>query len=416
VKPFLEIVLPEDNILEVTSVITLEGTNLLSTPNSNQFLNEDIRWYEVDALADDLIFVDDNESISDNPSIKPGKYKRVDRRFITERTDNGFLKLIFGSGSQDISSLSDYGVESTIIEKLSSFINNTSLGTTLTPNTTLFVKYRVGGGEDTNLGQNVITTLGTSEIQVNGPSNNINNSVINSIQVTNPIPALGGKEEPTVEEIRNMIRYNFSAQNRAVTIKDYKSIINKIPSKYGIPTKFNVIEEQNKIKIYTLGLDSNNNLTNTSNTTLNNNIANYLSDYRMINDYVEIMNGKVINIGVEVDLLIEKGYPQFDIINQVVNLITNYFNIGNRVMGENIYLGPLLKDISEIGGVVNVVEIRLFNKVGGSEYSMDEISQPYINNDTREIDLLGEYKLFGEPNAFFEIKFPNKDIKIRIKN
>jgi hypothetical protein len=46
--------------------------------------------------------------------------------------------------------------------------------------------------------------------------------VEHEISVNNPIPALGGKEAPSVEEIRNLVRYNFSAQDRCVTIKDYQ--------------------------------------------------------------------------------------------------------------------------------------------------------------------------------------------------
>lgn len=416
IVPFLEIILPEQNVLSVTSVITLDGSNINTTPGVNQFLDDENRWYEVDALADDMIFVEDKGIIVNDQSIKPGKFVRIDRRFITERTNNNFLKLIFGGGSQDISSLSDYGIDSNIINNLANFINNTSLGTTLSPNTTLFVKYRVGGGENTNIGQGVLNTLGVSDIIVNGPSQNINNSVINSITVTNPIPSLGGKEEPTIEEIRNLIRYNFSAQNRAVTINDYKSIISTMPTQFGIPNKFNVVEEQNKIKIYVLGLNSNGNLKNQNNTILNNNISNYLSNYRMINDYIEITNGKIVNLSVEMDIVIEKGYPQYEIINEVINKISGYFNINNREMGENIYLSPLIKEVNDIKGIVNIIDLRLFNKVGGSDYSMDEISQPYINEETRQIDLLGEQKLFGEPNGFYEIKFRNKDINIRIKN
>ena len=51
------------------------------------------------------------------------------------------------------------------------------------------------------------------------------------------------------------------------------------------------------------------------------------------------------------------------------------------------------------------------------EYSINEISQPYINNDNelRQVDLTDSYLLYGEPNAMFEIKFPNKDIRVRIK-
>jgi hypothetical protein len=415
VRPFFEIILPEQDILSISSIITLDGTNFNGIPSLDQFLNEDLRWYEVDALADDLIFIPDNAAISDNPGIKPGKYKRINQKFITEYTDNGFLKVIFGGGSQDISSLSEFGVDQTLINNIGNFINNSSLGVTPTANRTIFIKYRTGGGSSTNIGPNVLTTLGIADIIISGPSTQMNNSVRNSIRVNNPIPAIGGKNEPSVEEIRNLVRYNFSSQNRAVTIKDYQTRIALMPGEFGVPFRCGVTEEQNKIKIYTLSLDSNGKLSNQSTSTLQNNIATYLSDYRMINDYIEISNAKIINLGFEIDLVIDKQFPQGQIITETINTVKNYFDVSKWNLGEDIYLGQLLEIINNISGILNVVEIRVYNKVGGANYSTSEISQPYIDNETRQIDLLGEYKLFGESNAMFEIKRPDNDIKVRVK-
>ena len=415
VRPFFEIVLPEQDVLSISSIITLDGTNYTALPTINQFLDENLRWYEVDALADDTIFIPDNAAISDNAGIKPGKYKRITKKFITEYTNNGFMKIIFGGGSQDISSLSEFGVDPTLINKIGDFINNTALGITPTANQTMFIKYRTGGGAATNLGPNVLTTIGIADIIVNGASPSMNLSVRNSIRVNNPIPALGGKDEPSMEELRYLIKYNFASQNRAVTIPDYKARIALMPGEFGTPFRCGVFEEQNKIKIFTLGLDSRGKLSNQSTTTLQNNIATYLSDYRMINDYIEIGNGKIINLGFEFDLVIDKQYPQAQIITQVIDDTTSYFNINKWQMGEDVYLGQLVEKINNIAGVLNVIDIRVYNKVGGANYSSNEISQPYIDNATRQIDLLGEYKLYGEPGAMFEIKRPDYDILVRVK-
>lgn len=415
VRPFLEIILPEQDVLSISSIIMLDGTNYNGLPSLNQFLDEDLRWYEVDALADDTIFIPDNSAISDNAGIKPGKYKRVTQKFITEYTNNGFLKIIFGGGSQDITQLSEFGVNPMLVSKIGDFINNSALGVTPTANRTMFIKYRTGGGAASNVGSNVLKTIGLSEILINGPSTSMNTSVRNSIRVNNPIPALGGKDEPSIEEIRNLVRYNFSAQNRAVTIGDYQNRINLMPGEFGTPYRCSVYEEQNKIKVYILTLDSDGTLSNTSSTTLQENIATYLSDYRMINDYIEVSNGRVINLGFEVDLVIDKQNPQSQIITQVITNIKSYFDISKWNMGDDIYLGQLVENINNINGVLNVVDIRVYNKVGGQYYSNNEISQPYIDSETRQIDLLGEFKIYGEQNGLFEIKKPDLDIKIRVK-
>jgi hypothetical protein len=40
---------------------------------------------------------------------------------------------------------------------------------------------------------------------------------------------------PSVEEIRNLVRYNFHRKNRAVTIKDYHTRIAQMPGNFGVP-------------------------------------------------------------------------------------------------------------------------------------------------------------------------------------
>ena len=210
VKPFLEIVLPDDDVLSINSVITLEGTNYVTTPPNSKFYDENIRWYEVNALADDIVFIPDSTRVSSSSTIKPGKFKRVDQRFIREYTDNGFTKVIFGGGTQDISELCEFDVDKSLVGRIGDFINNMSLGLTLTANKTMFISYRVGGGANTNVGPNVITSIGSVDLFVNGGNSTINQAVRSSLQVNNPLPALGGKDEPSVEELRNLVRYNFA--------------------------------------------------------------------------------------------------------------------------------------------------------------------------------------------------------------
>ena len=91
--------------------------------------------------------------------MKPGKFKKVNQRFIREYTDNGFTKIIFGGGSEDISSLCDFGVNKSLVNRIGDFINNTAFGITPTANRTMFVSYRVGGGASTNIGPNTLNTV-----------------------------------------------------------------------------------------------------------------------------------------------------------------------------------------------------------------------------------------------------------------
>ena len=415
VKPFLEVILPDDNVLSIDSIISLQGTNFSTQPNNSQFLDIENRWFELDALAEDKVFIEDTAKVSDNAGVRPGKWITVTKKFIREYTDLGFTKLIFGGGTQDTSSLSDFDTNKALANQIGDFINNMSLGVTPTANTTMFIKYRVGGGTDTNLGVNVLTSVGLADISVIGSDAQINQAVRNSLTVNNAFPALGGRDVPSVEEIRNMVRYNFASQNRAVTIKDYQTRITQMPGKFGVPFRCGVFEEQNKINVYILGLNGNGNLSNSSTSALKDNIATYLADYRMLNDYIQMTDGRIINLAFEVDLYTDKKIPQSQVISEVINNIQTYMDINKFQMGDNIYISNLLNKINDVGGVINVIDLRVYNKVGGI-YSINEISQPYVDAETRQIDLSSDYTLFGEPTSMFEILQPTKDIMVRVKS
>jgi hypothetical protein len=210
-----------------------------------------------------------------------------------------------------------------------------------------------------------------------------------------------------------MIAYNFSAQNRAVTLNDYKSMVETMPSTYGAPAKVNVMEEDNKVRIKLLSYDESGNLTSIVSNTLKQNILNYLSEYRMINDYLDIVSGEVIDLGLEIDVLLDKNQNQTEVIRDIISSTTSYFSIDKRKMGDPLFVGELMKEVSNVSGVVNVIDVRVFNKTGG-EYSSSEVSQSYKDATTKEIQQ-SDLTVFMKANQIFQIRFPNKDVKIRVK-
>ena len=411
-KPFLKLYLPEQNVLGVTSVIHKDGTTFTSNPTSNEFSNTSNKWYEVKSLIQDKVFVPDPTSVSDTNNFTAGTFLPVNNKFISEYTPEGYFSLTFGSGTVNpLDNLDNY-MTGQLKVNLASYLNNLSLGTTPKINTTLFVQYRVGGGKDSNLGVNVITNVDDVEFIVSGPIPTKNTGVVQSLRVNNITPAVGGADQPTIEEIRNMVSYNFAAQNRAVTLNDYKSLIETMPSTYGAPAKVNVMEEDNKIRIKLLSYDDQGNLTDTVSNTLKSNILTYLTEYKMINDYLDIVSGEVIDMGLEIDLNIDKNANQTDIIQTVIQDAINYFAIEKRKMGDPLFIGALNKIIGSVNGVVNVIETRVYSKIGG-EYSSAEPSQTTDQN-TRLINQ-SDNMIFMKSNQIFQIRFPNKDIKVRVK-
>ena len=414
VRPFFELFLPEKNVLGVTSVLIKEGTQYVTIPPAQEFLSQNNRWYEVKALMEDRVFIEDPTKTSDSPGIKVGKYVTTTDKFITEYTPEGFFKMTFGGGNTSAEDQLREFARDGLSFDLSKYTNNLTLGSALKPNTTMFIQYRVGGGSNSNLGINVINQIGTVNFAVNGPSDNVNRSVINSLRCNNVTAAIGGANNPSTEEVRQMVSFNFSAQNRAVTINDYESIIRTMPSQFGAPAKVTITEENNKIKIKLLSYDSDGKLTEITSNTLKQNIANYLSNYRMINDYISVESANVIDLSTNVDVVLDASQNQGTIVTQIIDIITQYFSPSNRQMGENVYVSEIRKRIQNLDGVISISDVQFFNKVGG-QYSSSQTSQRYIDPATKQIELIAD-TIFAEPTQMYQIRFPNKDINVRVLN
>ena len=415
VRPFFEFFLPEKNVLGVSSIIQRDGTAYSNVPTAQEFMGAQGRWYEVPALADDRVFIADPSKPSDDPAIKVGTYIQTQNRFITEFTPEGFLKITFGGGTN---TAEDQLREFTALDvplKIQRYQNNSmSLGSAPTANTTIFIQYRIGGGQATNLGVNTITQIGAVDFFVNGPSDILNTSVINSLTCNNVTAAIGGAGYPSTEEVRNYVTFNFTAQNRAVTIHDYEAIIRNMPGEFGAPAKVSITENNNKINVQILSYDASGNLTSEVSQTLKNNLAEYLSNYRMINDYVTIGSAEVIDLGVDVSVVLDATQNQGVVISSIIDRVTTFFSPAVRGLGENIVLAELNRIIQDENGVLSVTDISIFNKVGG-QYSSAQTSMPYSDDATKKISLV-DNTIFAQPNQIYQIRFPSKDIVVRVKN
>ena len=474
ITPFMEVMINDSNVLGVDSIIVKDGTNINTDPQFNEFfIDEETyidnsgkpvnRFFEVDNLIDQYRFgyeVEDGENGKYNPvwseeeiaeikdeqgalidtvvlrKIAKGKWKRLKNKFITEYTDDWKLKVIFGAGIRNIYGDIPQDAKLFTQYQMSRMLANDYMGVLPKSESTMYILYRIGGGEISNIAAGTLTNIISLNIEIEGnPEDSLCSEKIRDVRksmaVTNTTPSYGGKNEPTTEEIRYMIKYNTSSQNRCVTLKDYISRISKIPAKFGCPFRHNAIEENNKIVIYTLGLDYEGHLTNFLSETVANNIKNYLSQYRMINDFVEIKSGKIINLAFRLTVYLDKSYDKSEVTKRIIDLVYDYMDIRKHLMGDDIFVGDLEKEISKLDGVINLVKMRIFNKVGEG-YSTDRSTQQLVNVsdcDFEELDAYdrqienqneinlekSDYMLFSEADSMFEIKYKNRDIEVIVK-
>lgn len=455
--PFLEIILPEDNVISINSIIIKDGYNK-TTPTSLEFMSDsDNRWYEVVNFTEDKIFNTDkvlsldfadkliNDITTGNTSItgatnfgntyvaylndnskvygfipSVGKWQTVTRKFVTEYTDLGYCKIIFGGGlnNSDITN-SLYNASDFTKYQITKMINNSFLGELPPANSTIYVSYSVGGGAQSNIAAGAMINTPYVNLSINGSDQTKINKVKSSISVVNTIPSISGRDELTNDEVRFLIKYNNASQDRCVTIKDYYNKIMTMPSEYGSPLKVGVAEKNNKVAITLLGLGYDGSLSQSISQTMINNMIEYLSEYRMINDYVEIQAGKVVNLKFEVDVTVDSSQNQAEVAKAIALYIGDYMDINNHKLGEEIYVSKMKSTIGSIDGVKNLIDFRVYN-IYGPGYSSNHIKQQVLTttqtNSYAQIDLTtSDGVLYSDNDTMFEIKKPKVDIIINTK-
>jgi len=289
--------------------------------------------------------------------------------------------------------------------------------------------------------------------------------VKNSVAVENEIPAKGGRGVDTIEEIRESALANFASQNRAVTAKDYQVRALAMPSKFGSIAKVfaigdnslnsnspesilnstdNLDEFTNIVKtistyaisqggnlpstteikdivrsfvqkttqnaelvnpfainLYTLGYDSNGNLTNL-NRAVKENLKTYINEYRMLTDGINIIDGFIINIGVNFEITTYKNFNQREIVLTCINELKTFFDVNNWQFNQPINLSDIELTLAMVEGVASVQSVEIVNKCGGI----------YARN-SYDIKAATKNKIIYpslDPSVF-EVKFPDKDIK-----
>ena len=362
------------------------------------------------------------------------KLKRSSRRFISRFKTNNELEIQFGAGTSDkadeeiIPNPDNIGLgikdgRSSLNQAYdpSNFLYTRAYGQVPT-NTTLTVTYLVGGGLEANVNSNTITQVETL-LSSNKPNLNapMLKFVKSSVASTNKEAAKGGGAGDSVEDIRLNTMANFSAQQRAVTKEDYLIRTLSLPPKLGRIAKAYITQDDQSspllteperipnplaLNLYTLGYDSNKNLS-TLNTATKTNLATYLEQYRMLTDAINIKDSFVINFGLEFEITAFKSYNNQEVLLECIAELKNYFNIDKWQINQPIIISEISNIIAAVRGVQTVEKVELENKnglsLGYSQYKYD------FDGATKK----GVIYPSLDP-SIFELKYPNTDIKGRV--
>ena len=416
--PFNTININENNFIKILDIIDSDGN----------------KWYEVDHLGQEMVLdsvkntnINDPNNGLDTPYLL--KLKKVQRRFATRITSLNNIQIQFGAGSPN-----------DIDEEITPNINNVGLGLPfkkdkltaayspvnflytgtygIAPsNTTLTVRYLTGGGVNSNIPANTLSSLSGNNPQFiqNNLNPNTSNYIFSSLIATNPEAASGGKGGDTLEEIRQNTLASVASQKRSVTADDYLIRTLSMPSDYGSISKAyieqpkltdNQVSTIETLNLYVLSQNALGNLDYASNT-LKNNLRTYLSQYRMIGDNIEIRDAFIINIGIDFEIIVLPEYNNNEVLLACISNIQSFFNLNKWQLNQPIFLRDLYILLDRIKGVQTVKNISVVNKAGTnqgySEYAYDITAATQNQVIYPSLD-----------PSIFEIRYPNTDIKGRV--
>lgn len=401
---FRRIDLRDSSLTEILSVVDSAGRE----------------YFEVDYLSQNIIYRPvANTGANSNTVSNLLKPFVAMRRFVVER-EFGRNFLQFGYGSED--NLSNEGFlnpDDVALERHArNYITDRSFDPTkmlqsdkfgVSPsNTTLRVSYRTNDSTTVNAAVGTVIRVENSIFKfsnTNKLNNGLKNKVINSLEVTNDDPVVGGVTFPSTDEIKRRIFDVFTSQHRAVTAQDYRALIYMMPSKFGSIKRCNILQDPDAMKrnlnISVVSEDSNGNLAKT-NDTIKNNLKNWLNQYRMVNDTIDILDARIVNIGINFTIVSQGESNKHAVLRRAENALRKHFmSIGD--ISEAVSISDIYRILNQISGVSDTADVTMVRKSGGAYSAIGFNIEDHMSFD-------GRY-LIAPEDVIYEIRFLDTDIQ-----
>ena len=381
-------------------------------------------YFEVDYLSQDTVFREfRNQNFVQNGPKSILKPFPVPRRYTLER-DGQITFLQFGYGSE--SSLTDNPIKkaSEVILEYhgkdyvsdrrfdpSNLRSTDKLGVG-PANTTLKISYLTNTAQTVSAPTNTINNITNPIIAV--PSNDISSTllseVIGSLEVTNEEPIIGDVTSPSAEEIKRHAMDTYASQNRAVTAQDYSSLVYRMPPSFGSIKRCSVSQDLDSLKrnlnLHVVSMSTlTGNLVQTNNVTKQN-LKNWITQYKMVNDTIDIIDANILNIGIEFDVMADLNHDKYSVLERAKRDLTRKFH-NHPEVGEFLYITDVYETLKNTRGIADVVSVKIVVKTGDaySDYSIDIAD--HTSPDGRMV--------YIPEDTIYELKFPKTDIKGAIK-
>ena len=429
-----------------TNAIKFDSVNI-NAPNIvgilDAFDSNGNQWYEVPNLAQENVFnsirntnTNDPNYILDEEVPYLLELKTVQRRFAARFIDSGSLQLQFGAGSTR--STTEEIIPNPDNVGLGLPFEQTKLTTAFSPtnfvftntygiapyNTTLTVRYLTGGGVSANVEAGALTGIDDTNVSfINQPiitspavTTVLANQIFASLATNNPVAADGGQDGDSIEELRQNALGNFQNQLRTVTAQDYLVRALSMPSNLGVIAKAHVQPQKigdyqsgelpSVLDLYVLSYNINKQLRTASNT-LKRNLATYLSEYRMINDSINIKDAYIINIQVNFEIVVNPNFNNNEVLTNCIDSLIEYFNTDRWQVNQPIIIKDIFVVLSTISGV-QIVKNILIKNLTGESLGYSNFSYDLVTLDSDEV-------IYPSIDPMiFEVKYPRQDIIGRV--
>jgi hypothetical protein len=366
---FLRVDLETSRVAEVLSVSDSEGHE----------------YVEVDHLSQNVIYkaIRNTNTATNSTVVNLLKAVPVARRFVVEREGQAtYLQFGYGSDSELLSnSIAD---PTNLVLDLNGrdYITDLDFDPTnlistdkfgIAPsNTTLRVGYRVNLNNDVNAAVNTIVGVDRPLFRFASQgslSQAIRNTVISSIEVLNEEPFVGDISLPSSDEIKQRVFGFYATQNRAVTIQDYQSICYGMPAKFGSIKRAAVVRDfdefRRNLNVYVISEDTSGKLL-PANVTLKNNLRNWLLQYKVVNDTIDILDAQIVNFGINYVVAVDLNANRFTVINRANAALRDYLLKNQYEIGESILITDFYKVLQKVNGIIDVIDLEIVGKSGVS--------------------------------------------------
>ncbi len=407
-KKYQKFTLAQPDIIEILSVYDLEGN----------------QYYEVDNLSQNIVYRSITNRDVNDASLATEILKPVmaTRRFVVDRNLRT-TSIQFGGSSEIVLNNPDdaYAEPTNVVLNIfgkdyissdyfdpSRLLNSDKMGVSPS-NTELIVTYRYNNtNASVNFATNTLTQVLIPKFEFINEQN-LNQQILlfvkNSLEVNNETPLLGDNTVVDSEELKKRIENTFSTQSRAVTEEDYRSLIYSMPSKYGSVKRVSVMRDPNSLKrnlnLYVLcqGADG---LLTEANRSVKNNIKNWIMQKKMINDTIDILDGKIVNYGITFTAIGTNEKSKYDTLTEAINQIKSDFSLLPD-FGEALMITKVYDALKKVDSIIDVISVEIEERIGGAYSDAQFNFKKNTSSDGRYIKV--------PANVVMELKYPNNDVK-----